>query len=337
MARGISETDVWQAADALLLEGQRPTIERVRGKIGRGSPNTVAPHLETWFRHLGGRIQDPGAFSAPPTLPDPIQQAAEHFWAVALSLARETCATQVAAAQTEADARVAAADDLRRQAEHQAERLNERMHALAADLDLRSRALEVERLAHAATRTRLETSTDQLAQATLRIEQLQAAATTERDHARRDIAAADERTQAAERRAALEIDRERQARARADKRAEQLEARLDTQLQQAQTELLKATDQSARQSAELQTLRVQAESLREAHATLQQQLRAARQDAAGHLDLSRQTQAEMTALQRELAVLRHAQVSTRPIRKTLRGSAFRPGRPVASSPDGDNA
>ena len=28
--RGISETDVWHAADALQLEGARPTIERAR-------------------------------------------------------------------------------------------------------------------------------------------------------------------------------------------------------------------------------------------------------------------------------------------------------------------
>lgn len=86
--RGITETDVWQAADALLLEGARPTIERVRQKIGRGSPNTVSPYLETWFKTLGARIADPKAFSAPPALPDPIAQAAKHFWETALTAAR---------------------------------------------------------------------------------------------------------------------------------------------------------------------------------------------------------------------------------------------------------
>ena len=58
MATGITESDVWTAADALLLEGARPTIERVRQKIGRGSPNTVSPYLETWFKALGARIRD---------------------------------------------------------------------------------------------------------------------------------------------------------------------------------------------------------------------------------------------------------------------------------------
>ena len=88
MATGITQNDVWTAADALLLEGARPTIERVRQKIGRGSPNTVSPHLETWFRALGARIKDPGAFAAPPAVPDPIAQAATHFWEAALAEAR---------------------------------------------------------------------------------------------------------------------------------------------------------------------------------------------------------------------------------------------------------
>lgn len=88
MARGITETDVWQAADALLLAGDRPTIERVRQQLGRGSPNTVSPHLDTWFRGLGARIQDPRAFAAPAAVPDAIQQAAVHFWQVALTNAR---------------------------------------------------------------------------------------------------------------------------------------------------------------------------------------------------------------------------------------------------------
>ena len=63
MATGITESDVWTAADAL-LEGARPTIERVRQKIGRGSPNTVSPYLETWFKRCAhprsSRLRQPG-------------------------------------------------------------------------------------------------------------------------------------------------------------------------------------------------------------------------------------------------------------------------------------
>src|SRR5262245_28964854 len=86
---GIQEKDVWQAADALLMEGARPTIERVRQRIGRGSPNTVQPLLDTWFRGLGARLTDPKAFAAPPDVPDPVAQASRHFWEVALATARK--------------------------------------------------------------------------------------------------------------------------------------------------------------------------------------------------------------------------------------------------------
>jgi hypothetical protein len=88
MSRGITQKEVWAACDALLLAGERPTIERVRQKIGRGSPNTVSPMLDTWFKGLGARIADPGAFAAPPDLPEPVQQAARHFWDVALAQTR---------------------------------------------------------------------------------------------------------------------------------------------------------------------------------------------------------------------------------------------------------
>jgi chromosome segregation ATPase len=54
--RGVQEADVWGAADVLLSKGLRPTIERVRQQIGRGSPNTVSPMLERWFGSLSQRI-----------------------------------------------------------------------------------------------------------------------------------------------------------------------------------------------------------------------------------------------------------------------------------------
>ena len=55
-SRGIQYEDVAQAADALLQEGSRPTIERIRLRLGRGSPNTVSPMLEQWFAGLGQRL-----------------------------------------------------------------------------------------------------------------------------------------------------------------------------------------------------------------------------------------------------------------------------------------
>lgn len=37
----ISQADVFRAADELLVEGHRPTIDRVRMRLRRGSPNTI--------------------------------------------------------------------------------------------------------------------------------------------------------------------------------------------------------------------------------------------------------------------------------------------------------
>lgn len=88
MATRITQVEVWAACDALLLAGERPTIERVRQRLGRGSPNTVSPWLDAWYKHLGGRLKDPGAFDAPPALPDPVQQAARYFWEAALAETR---------------------------------------------------------------------------------------------------------------------------------------------------------------------------------------------------------------------------------------------------------
>jgi hypothetical protein len=82
----INATDVDCAADALLREGQRPTIEKVRLKIGRGSPNTINPLLDQWWSRLAGRL-DAGP-AALHRLPEPVAQAAEALWLTALEESR---------------------------------------------------------------------------------------------------------------------------------------------------------------------------------------------------------------------------------------------------------
>ncbi|SEK16580.1 MULTISPECIES: DNA-binding protein [unclassified Variovorax] len=86
-SRGITQAQVWGAADAILIEGQRPTIERIRQRLGRGSPNTVGPMVERWFATLGKRLGNglngPGAASndeAGQQVPLPILCAATQLW-----------------------------------------------------------------------------------------------------------------------------------------------------------------------------------------------------------------------------------------------------------------
>ena len=73
MARGITEQEVFEAADALLTRGERPTIDRVRHELGtdgvpRGSPNTVNPMLDTWWASLAARLRGAQAPGLPPSL-----------------------------------------------------------------------------------------------------------------------------------------------------------------------------------------------------------------------------------------------------------------------------
>lgn len=100
--RGIQQEDVWKAADELLLEGQRPTIERIRLRIGRGSPNTISPMLENWFSILGKRINGT-AFTQEntPVPPEPVEQAIRHTWTLALEQATKVVNQTVKSQQEE--------------------------------------------------------------------------------------------------------------------------------------------------------------------------------------------------------------------------------------------
>jgi hypothetical protein len=82
---GLSQTQVDRAADALLQQGHRPSVEKVRAAIG-GSPNTLAPLLDDWWRRLAARVKvGAGAFER---LPGSLAQIAEAFFLHALEEAR---------------------------------------------------------------------------------------------------------------------------------------------------------------------------------------------------------------------------------------------------------
>lgn len=86
--RGVQQEDVDGAADALLMEGQRPTVERVRMKIGSGSPNNVGPMLESWFGRLGRRVAGMPAEGPGNGLPMAAQNAFRLLWETALAEAK---------------------------------------------------------------------------------------------------------------------------------------------------------------------------------------------------------------------------------------------------------
>jgi chromosome segregation ATPase len=91
MARkGVTQADVDQAADALVLQGQRPTVERVRGVLGTGSPNTVTPLLDIWFKALGKRIAGVAPAPGEPAdgVPLAVRNSVRMIWDTALGEAR---------------------------------------------------------------------------------------------------------------------------------------------------------------------------------------------------------------------------------------------------------
>jgi Plasmid replication region DNA-binding N-term len=128
--RGITAGDVERAADVLFRAGERPTIEKVRAKIGRGSPNTINPLLDAWWKRLASRL-DAGP-AALHRLPEPVAHLAEALWMQALDEGRHR-ATQ----EFSRDARSAA---------HTKHDLEVRSHVLALrEGELESRLKDRER------------------------------------------------------------------------------------------------------------------------------------------------------------------------------------------------
>lgn len=152
--RAIQREDVWQAADALLLDGKRPTIERVRQQIGRGSPNTVSPMLEEWFATLGPRMAQLKAGGIAPGdnpagqggagVPPALAQAMQTVWDGAME-------------QAQADAQALVADE-RAQLNSERAALEEatRLHAQAQALAEQERASLEQALAVAHAQIKLQ-------------------------------------------------------------------------------------------------------------------------------------------------------------------------------------
>lgn len=215
--RGVQQDDVWAAADALIAEGLRPTIERVRQKIGRGSPNTVSPMLDAWFATLGSRLGVGGIKETAKDVPTPVQQAAIKLWETALVCARKNAEQTLEQAQkTLAEAQTAV--DL------QKDELSQRALLVEARETAANEALQVARLQIAEIAARLGESQANLGRRDAEIAELRTALTDlgkkrDADRLRSDAEIKqsaderrrqDERSSANERRLMEQLDRERQ-------------------------------------------------------------------------------------------------------------------------------
>lgn len=214
MAVGVPEADVFAAADRVLERGERPTVERVRLELGRGSPARVGQLLEAWWDALAKRLAGETRL---PALPTAASAAFTDLWRVAMEEAR-------AVAHRELDEQRAAVEAERSQ--FQSDRARWERQIVEADqarIDAdaaRSQAVErledVQRLV-----TQLEHQAAEASERQKALElQLQAAERDRREAqehlAAREAAAAQEREAAAqhlrsvEDRSHAEVDRARQ-------------------------------------------------------------------------------------------------------------------------------
>lgn len=215
MARGITESDVHTAADELVANGDRPTVERIRAHLGTGSPNTVTRWLDTWWKNLGLRLQPkrPDLKDAPAVL----AELAGQWWARALDHARESILEELAGARQTLAAKY---DELRVQQQTFAEEASE-LHAKAT-ASAQSERLALTQVAELRQlvdqlQSQLTESTQQRASVDQRLEQLDVAkqALDARLHEERELARSEresliEHARSVEDRAAREIDQARQ-------------------------------------------------------------------------------------------------------------------------------
>ncbi|KJJ94637.1 plasmid replication region [Pseudomonas sp. 21] len=144
MAVGVAEQAVFAAADAVLERGERPTVERVRLELGRGSPARVGALLDQWWAQLAQRLRGETRL---PALPADVSQAFVAVWQQAVLLAdgvaEQAFAERRVLLETER-LRAAAVENESRQAEAQARQ--QVTAAQAAQYMAETRLADLERL-----------------------------------------------------------------------------------------------------------------------------------------------------------------------------------------------
>lgn len=187
MAReGITFEQVSAAADALVGEGEQPTIRAVRERLGTGSPNTIHRHLTAW------REARPAASAAAPELPSAIAAAITAELSRTAAAARAAVEEQLVKTQSEAAELATAGEALEAERDALAEQvgtltrerdtLSGKAEQQAADLahqaeriEREQQAAEAARVELATARLRIEAQAERQAEQTATVEHLRAA------------------------------------------------------------------------------------------------------------------------------------------------------------------
>jgi hypothetical protein len=205
----ISQEDVWCACDALLLDGARPTGERVKDKLSLKSITGIAPHIESWFMDLGTRLKtaaETAPAPAPPAVPPgPLLQAAQAFWETAQTEARHDIEQRVR------NVTAAAADALKSEkrraalAENSLVAATTKIEALETELSSRNAALRDLTLARAAAERNVEAAKKQVEELEIKLAARETELNNVRNAAKRHVTMAVQRVTETEARAQAEI------------------------------------------------------------------------------------------------------------------------------------
>lgn len=248
MARtGVQYVDVQRAIDALLQQGETPSVQKVRERLGTGSFTTISDHLRHW-REQRAQNQD---VPAPVAMPESVRDMAHALW----HQAQQEAAEGLSHYREEADQRVAQANDeiahANRQTEDALQReraISEHMAQLQARLDERSSLLaraEAERDSLAAKEAQWQERVNRLSE---QLQQLQARneqSNSEHQHALRELQAQqqqqlnqeEQRHEAAESRLMTLLDAARQERQAAEKQHARREAQWEKRLSEREQEV----------------------------------------------------------------------------------------------------
>lgn len=211
--RGVQLDEVWAAADAVLAMGQRPTIERVRQHMGRGSPNTVGPMLDGWYGSLSNRLD----VSAETGLPAPVVRAAKALWGRAMQLADERATVELTKAREELDARAKALQQAQDNLAEETQRFADRTEAYG--VAMQAKEAQIVELGRLVQELQQQLTSNQEVLASARSERVQLRLAADADRRRQEAkevehqaerSRLEERAQAQERRLNAEVDRSRQ-------------------------------------------------------------------------------------------------------------------------------
>lgn len=314
--RGVQMEEVWAAADTVLGLGERPTIERVRQQLGRGSPNTVGPMLDGWYGSLAKRLQSPVDAieqddGAEVPLPAPVVRAAKAMWGRALQHADERAMAQFTEARKDLSVQAEALRQAQDVLAQETQRLADRSEAYDMAMEARDAQIaEMGRLVQE-LQQQLAGSQEMLATSRSECKQLRLAADAERRRQeelevdrRGERTRLEERAQAQERRLNAEVDRARQE-----------SKRLALKLEGDTRESAKSLSASLEKARELEAL---VGTLQAEKAGLVKDLQASRDETKDLREKLEQRSTEMFAVLSELRDRLPTTATSDPVQSTLK-------------------